>query len=334
MKHKIGKAFIHAPFTEEGKKIIGKYFKIKQNTEEYMYSLPEEVLLREGKDAHVLIVYRDKLSDRIINQLEKLMVIGCPHGGEITKFIDVEAATSRRIPIVYAPGRNARTVAEFTIGLMIAVARKIVSADCTLRKGIWPYKTWNEYKRWEGMELLEKNLGVIGIGSVGFEVAKIARALGMKILIYDPYADIKRIEAVNGMSVSLQVLLRESDFVTIHVPLTPETRRMIGANELSLMKRTAYLINTARGAVVDEKALYKFLKEGRLAGAALDVFEKEMEAPPFIDLENVIVTPHLGGNSREVISRHSIMIARDIEKIVQGEKPNFILNPSVLEGRA
>ncbi|MEM2350723.1 MAG: hydroxyacid dehydrogenase, partial [Candidatus Bathyarchaeia archaeon] len=203
--------------------------------------------------------------------------------------VDVEAATKLGVPVLYTPHANSRAVAEHTFALILSLSRRITLAHEYVRRlRASPPKLI-------GFELEGKKLGVIGFGAIGRLVAGIGKGFGMLILVYDPYVDPKIIEDYGCRPVDLETLLRESDIVTIHVPLTRETYHMIGERELKLMKPTALIVNTSRGAVIDESILVKALREGWIAGAALDVFEEEPLKPenPLLSMDNVVATPHI-----------------------------------------
>ena len=231
-----------------------------------------------------------------------------------TNHIDVAAATERKIFVINQPGANARSVAELTIALLLAVTKKISQADFDTRKGNW------RPLNFIGLELCEKTLGVIGLGNIGRIVAAIAKGFDMKVL----YTDVVRFENLEkelGVQyVDKETLLRESDFVTLHVPLIPATKHYIGAKELEMMKKTAYLVNAARGAVIDEKALIRALQEKRIAGYAADVFKTEPieRENPLLHMENVVVTPHIAFLTDQAIQNVSMGIAKEAVRIIQG----------------
>jgi len=259
----------------------------------------------------LIVRSRTKITKEIIQAGKKLKVIG--RAGTGLDNIDTANAEKKGILVLNTPEAPAEAVAELTIGLMLSLARNIPLAVHSLKEGKWLKKELT------GWELKGKTLGTIGLGNIGEKVAKIAKAFGMKILISKrtppPPELLKELEAE---LVSLSDLLQRSDIVTIHVPLTPQTDHMIGAKEISLMRHGAFLINTSRGAIVDEKALSKALKSGKLKGAALDVFEVE---PPkdltLIKLPQVVSTAHIGAQTREAQKEASILIA---EKIVNALK--------------
>ncbi|MEM4462329.1 MAG: hydroxyacid dehydrogenase [Candidatus Bathyarchaeia archaeon] len=241
--------------------------------------------------------------------------------------VDVEAATKLGVPVLYTPHANSRAVAEHTFALILSFSRRITLAHEYVRRlRASPPKLI-------GFELEGKKLGVIGFGAIGRLVAGIGKGFGMLILVYDPYVDPKIIEDYGCRPVDLETLLRESDIVTIHVPLTRETYHMIGERELKLMKPTALIVNTSRGAVIDESILVKALREGWIAGAALDVFEEEPLKPenPLLSMDNVVATPHIAFLTVESVRRMDTMLVEDIERILSGRKPLRIANPKVLE---
>lgn len=231
--------------------------------------------------------------------------------------VDLEAASKLGIKVENTPEAVSSAVAELTVGLMLAVARRLPEADRTVKGGGW------SKEKFVGRELRGKTLGIIGLGRIGREVAKVCRAMGMRVIFYDvedrsEYAKAYGCEPM----VSLESLLSQADIVSIHVPLTPQTRHIIGERELSLMKPGAILINTSRGAVVDERALTKALKDGKLGGAGLDVYEEE---PPksleLVSLPNVVCTPHIGAQTVEAQKQASITAAKKVIEFFKAKNP-------------
>jgi phosphoglycerate dehydrogenase-like enzyme len=245
--------------------------------------------------------------------------------------VDVATATQRGIPVLYTPGRNTVAVADFTIALLLAIVREIPQADAHLRANTWHINGDLPYFYFRGPELEGKTLGLVGCGAIGRLVAQRARGFGMDVVIFDPYLSPDRIGDV-GRLVVLDTLLLRADVVSIHCPLNAETSGLINQAAIAKMKPTAYLINTARAAVVDEDGLYCALSEQRLAGAALDVFWQEPLAPDsrWRNLRNVVLTPHIAGASRDVVCRHSQMIVADLKRLAGGECPAHIANPDIL----
>ena len=246
--------------------------------------------------------------------------------------VDLKAATELGVLVTYTKHANSQSVAEHTIGLILALVKNIVKANEELKE-----KGWKIRSELIGIELAGKTLGVIGFGSIGRKVTKIVKnAFNMNVLVYDPYVSVDVVSSFGCRLVDLDTLLRESDIVTIHAALTEETYHMIGERELKLMKRTAYLINTARGAIIDEKALIKALKEGWIAGAALDVFEKEPlpKDSQLYELKNVYLTPHVAGPSDE--RRHMLFgaIVDEFERFFSGKGVTRAVRPGELRVRA
>ena len=264
----------------------------------------------------LIVRSRTKVTKEIIEAGEKLKAIG--RAGVGLDNIDVETAEKRGIVVLNTPEAPADAVAELTIGLMISLARSIPVADRTMKEGNWIKK---ELMAWQ---LKGKTLGTIGLGNVGERVARIAKALGMRILITKrtpPPPELQReLEAEYIPLKDLSNFLQKSDVITIHVPLTPQTRHMIGAKEIQLMKDGAFLINTARGGIVDEKALLEALQSGKLGGAALDVYEDE---PPkdlkLMRLPNVVCTPHIGGQTCERVRACARIIGKKLVKLLKND---------------
>jgi len=258
---------------------------------------PPREMLRLISDKEILIVHFAPVSSRMIENGKRLKIIGSVRGG--LENIDVEAADMKGITVINAPGRNADAVADLTMGLILALARRIVLSHCLLKKGVWRSFSREQLP----YNLKGKILGIIGFGRVGREVAGRAKAFGMAILAYDPYVNREIFSRFGAEPVDLGNLLRNSDVISLHTRLTPETYHLIGEREFKIMKRTALFINTARGRIVDEEALVKALKKKWIAGAALDVFEEEPISVenPILKFENVVFTPHIAGSTRESI---------------------------------
>jgi D-3-phosphoglycerate dehydrogenase len=292
-------------------------------------------LLQTIKDGNydIVIVEGDELKEEVIEQTD-LKLIGSVRGSPNN--ISVQAASMKKIPVIAVPGRNTIAVAEHTIALMFAQARNIVAAERLLKNDFFvdDFKDFaNMYTNLMGFELFGRTVGIIGLGQIGFEVAKRLRVFGVDLLIHDPYADSNKVKEVDGKLVELDELLKNSDIITIHCPSTDETRGMLGAEEFGKMKKTAILINTARASITDEYALRDALVNGTIAGAGLDVFSMEPVDTDneFLELDNVTVMPHMGGNTVETIQRQSESIISGILAFLKGEKPQNILNPEVFK---
>jgi len=308
------------PLIEEEKKLLGKYADVK-----LAKSATEDGLIAEIKDIDVLMVVYAKITEKIIDSAEKLK--GIVRYGIGVDNIDLKAATRRKIPVANIPDYCIGTVADHTLALILALNRKIPMADRILRTGEWGVWT-SPPSKLKGTDLEGKVLGLIGVGKIGAAVATRAKGFGMRIIAYDPYLTKEISEKLDIELVDLPTLLKNADFVSIHAPLTPETCGMIGEGELRLMKRTAYIINTARGPIIQERALYKALKEGWIAGAGLDVYEKEPPNPdnPILKLENVVLTPHIAYYTEEAIWRLEMSAVEEAIRILQGQLPKNLVN--------
>lgn len=290
---------------------------------------PREVLIEKIRDCEgVLTLLSDKMDAEVMDNAPKLRVISNYAVGYDN--IDVPEATKRGIMVTNTPGVLTETTADLAFALILATARRIVEADKYTRMGIW--KTWGPMLLL-GRDVYGATLGIIGFGRIGQAVARRAKGFNMRILYYDIKRNEEAERELGAEYRDLPSLLREADIVTIHTPLTKETYHMIGEKELSLMKPTAILVNTARGAVVDQKALYKVLKEKRIFGAGLDVYEKEPidKDDPLIELDNVVLLPHIGSASVETREKMAIMAAENLLAGLRGERPKHLVNPEVLE---
>ena len=256
----------------------------------------------------VIVRSATRMTRGIIERAHDLKVIG--RAGAGVDNIDLDAATERGIPVLNAPAGNTVSAAELTLALILALARKVVAADRSVREFEW------KAPGLAGVELNTKTLGLIGAGRIGGEVARRARAFGMKVLACDPYMPAARAEELGADRRSLDDVIEQADFLTLHVPLTPSTTAMIGAEELRRMKPSAYLINVARGGVVDEDALARALAEGWVAGAALDVFRQEPlpASSPLVGSPNLILSPHLGASTAEARE----LVASEIAEGIRG----------------
>jgi len=283
----------------------------------------EELKEMIGEYDAILLRSRTKLTGDIIDAGKNLKVIG--RAGIGVDNIDLKAATEHGIIVVNAPGSNSLSVVELTIGHMISLARKLVEADKHVRSGQWNRKAF------KGVELMGKTLGLIGFGRIGSEVARRAQVFGMDVITYDPYVN-KKIADEMGVKVveTKEDVLKNADFISIHALLTDETRGMIAGPEFEIMKDSAYIINCARGGIVDEKALYEALKDGKIKGAALDVYESEPPAgSPLLELDNVVFTPHVGASTKEAQMRAGTVAAEQMLTALRGERPQFLVNRDV-----
>jgi len=249
--------------------------------------------------------------------------------------VDVAEATKHGVFATILPGINAETVAEHTVALIFAAARNLVNVAKETRPDTWASVSRRYYSEETPFELYGKTLGILGYGAIGSKVAKLCAALNMKILAFDPYVRTEKAKEVGVELVNLERLLRESDVLTVHSPLTDETRHILGEKEFKMMKKTAILVNAARGPVIDEDALYKALKGKLISAAGLDVLEREPPEPdnPLFSLDNVIITPHVAGASIENFMRCDAMIEQQIAEALAGKVPKFALNPEAANRR-
>ena len=307
------------PLIEEEKKALEKQAFVKLATD-----TSEDTLIRESRDVTVIMVVYAKITKRIIALAENLR--GIVRYGIGIDNIDLVAAREKGVVVTNVPDYCVGTVADHTFALLLALSRKVLVADHMMRTG--NYGSWTSpIQRLRGVDCDGKQLGLIGLGKIGKAVAERARSFGMRVVTYDPYVSKDLANSLSIGLVDIGSLLANSDFVSIHVPLTPATKGLIGEKELRSMKKKSYLINTSRGSVIDEKALFKALKEGWIAGAALDVFEKEPPDPrnPLFGLDNVILTPHIAYYTEESIRRLEMAAVEDTILILSGKPPKNLI---------
>ncbi len=298
---------------------------------------PYEVLLEEAKKSDALVtLLTDRIDCNLIEQSQPRLRIVSQYAVGYDN-IDIECATKHGVYVTNTPGVLTEAVADFTWGLILAVTRRIVEADKFVRSGKW-YETktgWHPMMLL-GFEVNGKTLGIVGMGRIGRAVARRAKGFNMRILYYDKRRLPEDLEKELGAEyVDLDTLLRESDIVSIHTPLTPETYHLISERELKMMKKTAYLINTARGKVVDTEALVKALEEGWIAGAGLDVFEQEPLPPdhPLTRFDNVVLAPHLGSATWDTRINMANIVAENLIAFYHGKEPPTLVNKEVLKVR-
>jgi D-3-phosphoglycerate dehydrogenase len=272
---------------------------------------PELLAALPGADA-VLIRSATQMDPEAIAAGKQLKVIA--RAGVGLDNVDVKAATQAGVMVVNAPTSNIVSAAELAVALLLSAARNIVPANLALKNGEWKRSKYN------GVELSEKTVGIVGLGRIGVLVAQRLSAFGVKLIAYDPYVQPARAAQIGVRLVPLDELMRESDFITVHLPKTAETAGLIGEEQLKLAKPTMYLINAARGGIVDEDALYRAISEGRVAGAGLDVYSKEpCTDSPLFGLETVVATPHLGASTDEAQEKAGISVAKSVRLALAGE---------------
>lgn len=306
------KILVSDDIAQEGINILKQEYQTDVRTK-----LSEEMLADIIAEYDALVVRSaTKVTAKIIEN-SNLKVIG--RAGVGVDNIDLDAATKKGILVVNAPEGNTTAASEHTIALLMALARKIPEAVQSLKNKIW------DRKKFIGIELNGKTLGIVGLGRIGREVAKKAIGLGMNIIAYDPYIIKQQVENMNITVSDLDTVLKEADFITFHVPLTKNTYHMVGEKQFSMMKDGVMLINCARGGIIDEEALYAAMKSGKVAGCALDVFENEPPlGSPLIDLPNLIATPHLGASTQEAQICVAVEVAKDVIRALKGE---MVKNP-------
>ena len=293
------------PLSDEGLRILKE---VKEFQVDVKTDLKPEQLKEIIKDYDALIVRSaTKVTKEIIAAAAKLKVIG--RAGVGLDNVDLEAATQKGIIVMNTPAGNTISTAEHTVSMILSLSRNIAQANSSMKKGEW------KRSKFMGVELYGKMLGIAGFGRIGSEVAKRALSFGMKVLAYDPFLSKEIAEGLGVEVVELKDLLKQADYITVHTPLTEETKHMISTKELALMKKGTRIINCARGGIIDEAALVAAIKEGKIAGAAIDVFEKE---PPDADnellkLDNVVATPHLGASTEEA----QVNVAIEVVEIVR-----------------
>jgi D-3-phosphoglycerate dehydrogenase / 2-oxoglutarate reductase len=290
---------------------------------EHQPGIAPERLLREVADVDGIVVRSDtRITERVIAAAPRLRVIG--RAGAGVDNIDVSAATRHGIVVMNAPGENTISAAEHTLSMLLALARRIPQADRSMRAGGW------ERGSFLGVELFGKTLGILGLGKVGREVAARARALGMQVIGCDPVLTEEVASRLSVALVPLEAVFERADFITLHVPLTEETRHMIGGPQLARSREGVRIVNVARGGIIDEVALVEALRSGRVAGAALDVFESEPPTgSPLLSMESVILTPHLGASTQEAQEK---VAARIAEQIAAYLKDGVVVNAVNMEG--
>jgi len=322
------KVYITRELPERGLNIIRKYFDVEVWPD--YAPPPKNVIIDKVKDVDALgSLLSDKIDIEVFNAAPKLKIVSQLAVGFDN--IDITEATKRGIYVTNTPEVLTDTTADFAWSLLMAVARRIVEADKYVRTGQWKV-SWHPAML-AGRDIHHATIGVVGAGRIGYAVAQRAKGFDMKILFYDvvPRPEIEK--DLGAKKVDMDTLLKESDFVSIHVPLMKETHHLINAEKLKLMKKTAYLVNNSRGPVVDEKALYEALKKGQIAGAGLDVFEQEPTPldNPLLKLDNVVVAPHISSASLETRSKMSEMVAENLVSFFQGKRPPNLVNPDVMK---
>jgi D-3-phosphoglycerate dehydrogenase len=309
------KVLVCDPIAEEGVEFLKKHAEVDVKLKQK----PEELLAIIGDYDAVVVRSETKITAEAIRKAGRLLAIG--RAGIGVDNIDVEAATQRGIVVVNAPTGNTIAAAEHAVAMMLALARHIPQACATLKSGVW------ERGSFVGTELRNKTLGIVGLGNVGSEVTRRVQGFQMRVIAYDPFVSPEYTRNLGVEPVSLDELLKTSDFVTFHLPLTESTRGLMGKKQLSMVKPSVRLVNCARGGLIDEKALLQAIREGKVAGAAMDVFATEPDTGnPLFESDRVIVTPHLGASTEEAQSGVAVDVAEQIVEVLEGRPAKYAVN--------
>ncbi len=282
----------------------------------------EDELIVHGREADALMVVAEPVTARVIESLDRCRVIA--RFGSGLDNVDVEAATARGIQVTYVPAASVEEVSDHAIAMMMALARRLPALDAAVRGGEWAIPTGlPPFRRLRG-----QRLGIVGAGRIGQMVARKAGGLGLEAVAFDPYASDEQLEASGVRPLPLDELLATSDHVSIHAPLTAETRHLIGRRELALMKPEANIVNVARGGLVDQAALAEALADGEIAGAGIDVLEQEPPDPDdkLLSLPNVILSPHVAHSSRESLDDLRNTVIEDVAAVLAGRPPEHPVN--------
>ncbi len=292
--------------------------------------IPAAQLAEACREVEGLLVIGSRVAEEVLETSPSLRVVSTASVGYDN--IDVAACTRRGIPVTNTAGVLEETTADLAFALLLAAARRVAEGDRYVRQGRW--RMW-QFGALYGEDVHGKTLGLYGFGRIGQAMARRALGFSMRILYHARHRVAEAIEGrLEARHVDRETLLRESDYLSLHVPLTPETRHLIGARELGWMKRSAFLINTARGAAVDEEALAQALEAGALAGAGLDVFEREPQVhPKLLQLENVVLMPHVGSATTETRLRMAALAAENLLAVLDGRRPSNVVNPEVYKSK-
>jgi len=303
------------PISDEGLKILQGAANVTVKT-----GLKEAELIEIAPNFDAMMVRsQTKITRAVLEAATKLQIVG--RAGVGVDNIDVPAATERGVIVVNSPAGNTVAVAELTLGMMLSLVRRLIPAGASMLRGEWKRSAFM------GSELYGKTLGVIGTGKIGGEVIKRAQSFGMTVLGYDPFLTTARAQQLNIEATTIDDILKRADFVTLHTPLTAETRHMINAEKIAGMKDGAIILNCSRGGIIDESALYDALKSGKLGGAGLDVYETEPPVDsPLLQLDNVVLTPHLGASTEEAQVEVAVDVARQIADVFAGRPPQSAVN--------
>lgn len=290
----------------------------------------DPLVVSKGSDVEMLMGLFVPVSTKYMDAMPNLRIVGVSRAG--VENVNIQEATKRGIVVFNVEGRNAHAVSDFTVGMLLAETRNIARAHYSIKNGEWRKTFANSDSV---PELNNRTIGLLGFGYIGRLVAKKLSGFDMKILVHDPYVKQEDVKELGVTMVDKETLFKESDFISIHARLTEATKNYVGMQELSLMKPTAYLINTARAGLLDQAALAEVLEKNRIAGAALDVFTDEPINPssPFLNLDNVTLTTHIAGTTSDALNNSPGLLMADIARLLKGESARFIKNPEVLKDK-
>ncbi len=315
------------PISEKGIAILEKEEAFQVDVR---LKLSEEEIIAIAPNYQAIVVRSEtKITKAIIEAASQLKVIG--RAGVGVDNIDVEAATKKGIIVINAPDGNTISACEHTMALILALARHVPQADHSLRQHLW------DRKKYTGIELRGKTIGILGFGKIGSEIAVRCKAFGMNVLVFDPYITQERAARFNLELVDRETIYREADFITVHMPLTDETRNMIGKKQFAMMKPTARVINVARGGIINEDDLYEAVKDGVIAGGAIDVWSREpLTEHPLFDLPQMVITPHLGASTEEAQVNVALDVVEEVRRVLYGLPVHNAVNipfiqPEVME---
>jgi glyoxylate reductase len=318
------KVYVTRPLPAPALELLSSACEVRSHWEDA--SMPVSQLAEECREVDGILVNSTRVNEEVLLAAPRLRAISnCGVGYDN---IDVTACNRRRIPITNTAGSLEETTADMTFTLLLATARRAIEADRYVRDGRW--KRW-QFGLMHGLDVHHKTLGLVGFGGIGRPMARRGLGFSMRILYHTRQRADESVEReLHAEYADLETLLRESDFLSLHVPLTPETRHIIDGKALSLMKNTAIVVNTARGPVVDEEALAEALSSGKIAGAGLDVFEKEPQVnPKLARLDNVVMAPHIGSATGETRLRMATLAVRNLIAMLAGERPTNVVNPEI-----
>ena len=287
----------------------------------------EDEMIAATGDSELAVTQLAPFTRRVFEASPSLRWIGVSRGGPVN--VDLDAATTAGVRVSFAPGRNAQAAAEYALGLILGVTRRIEVADREMRKGVWRGDFYSFQNA--GTEIFGTTVGLVGYGAIGRIVAKVLRVMGAHVIVYDPFVSRESATADGIELVELDALLSTSSIVSLHARLTPESRHMLNAEKLALMPHGAFLVNMARGDLLDYKPIPGMLADGRLGGVALDVYDAEPPAPgwPLLTYDDVIATPHLAGATRQTAHRAALIVAQEAARFLSGMPLNHLANPEV-----